>query len=654
MLFFAPNGSYLGKHRKIMPTGSERLVWGFGDGSTIPVFDTPLGKVGAVICWENYLPLMRAAMYAKGIEIYCTPTADCQDSWTASMRHIAVEGRCLVLSCDQFNRRRDFPGDYDSVYGIDPEAVVTRGGSCIVDPFGNFLAGPNTDDEVILTAEIDRGQIIRGKYDLDVVGHYARRTRSGSRGAWADRAKQRHPPCHRCRRTGRWHSLPWLARLNAQARLLTDTGMRMDPQVSEYIRWGCGEPEPGAPCRKRNCAVGRARDEGGSHTLGSQIDRLRTGGKRAPEFGRSADPQGGGEMTLVIAAIWPQPLDPLHSTVLSALVAALPLILILVLMGGLRKGGLFASACGLGTAGLLAMLIWRMPLALLLWSTAYGFIYALWPVLWIVVSGLWLYNLTQDTGKFELLRRWMEEHVSGDACIQAILVAFCFGALLEGSAGFGAPVAVTACLLAGLGFEPRRAVIVALIANTAPVAFGGLGIPIVALAGVTGLDLSQLSAMVGRQVPFLSFILPAYLVWVAAGGKGLKRTWPAALVAGGAFALAQFLVSNLWGPYAADVVSASASIAALVAFLRVWAPGGGNQRLSRDESPVSPAVSRTATLSSRQSFAAWLPWGMLCAVVILWSYLKLLQKGQVAIPIPSPLRSGCLEPSFVFRLACKL
>jgi lactate permease len=340
-------------------------------------------------------------------------------------------------------------------------------------------------------------------------------------------------------------------------------------------------------------------------------------------------------MTLVTTVIWPQPLDPLNSTVLSALAAALPLILILVLMGGLRKSGLFASACGLGTAGLLAMLIWHMPFALLLWSTAYGFIYALWPVLWIVFSGLWLYNLTQDTGKFDLLRRWMEENASGDACIQAILVAFCFGALLEGSAGFGAPVAVTACLLVGLGFESRQAVIVALIANTAPVAFGGLGIPIVALAGVTGLNLSQLSAMVGRQVPFLSFILPAYLVWVVARGKGLRRTWPAALVAGSTFALAQFLVSNLWGPYAADVIAASASIAASVAFLRVWAPSGANQRPLGHESPVSLAVSKPAALSSKQAFEAWLPWGMLSAVMILWSYLKLLQKGQVAIPIPS-------------------
>ena len=174
VLFFSPEGTYLGKHRKIMPTASERLVWGFGDGSTMPVFDTPLGKIGAVICWENYLPLMRAVMYAKGIELYCAPTADPRDSWIASMRHIAVEGRCFVLSCNQFNRRRDFPSDYGAEIGADPDAIVTRGGSCIVDPFGNFLAGPNTSDEVILTVEIDRAQIVRGKFDLDVVGHYAR------------------------------------------------------------------------------------------------------------------------------------------------------------------------------------------------------------------------------------------------------------------------------------------------------------------------------------------------------------------------------------------------------------------------------------------------------------------------------------------------
>jgi len=174
VLFFAPDGTYLGQHRKLMPTASERLVWGFGDGSTLPVYDTPLGKLGAVICWENYLPLMRASMYAKGIELYCAPTADSRDSWLATVRHIAVEGRCFVFSCNQFNRRRDFPADYRTAFGDDPDTVITRGGSCIVDPFGNFLAGPNFEDEAVLIAEIDRAQIIRGKMDLDVVGHYAR------------------------------------------------------------------------------------------------------------------------------------------------------------------------------------------------------------------------------------------------------------------------------------------------------------------------------------------------------------------------------------------------------------------------------------------------------------------------------------------------
>jgi len=174
VLFFAPDGTFLGKHRKLMPTASERLVWGYGDGSTMPVFETPLGRLGAVICWENYMPLMRMYMYSKGIEIYCAPTADHRDTWVASMQHIAVEGRCFVLSCNQFNRRRDFPQDYKTGFGDSPETVVSRGGSCIVDPFGKFLAGPNFEDESILLAELDRNQIPRAKFDFDAVGHYSR------------------------------------------------------------------------------------------------------------------------------------------------------------------------------------------------------------------------------------------------------------------------------------------------------------------------------------------------------------------------------------------------------------------------------------------------------------------------------------------------
>jgi len=174
VLFFAPDGRLLGKHRKLMPTGCERLVWGFGDGSTMPVFDTPHGRMGAVICWENYMPLMRAAMYAKGVEIYCAPTADGRDSWIASMQHIAIEGRCFVLSCNQFARRSDYPDDFPCTLGDDPNTVISRGGSCIVDPFGEILAGPDFDGETILTAQIDRGMIARGKFDMDSTGHYAR------------------------------------------------------------------------------------------------------------------------------------------------------------------------------------------------------------------------------------------------------------------------------------------------------------------------------------------------------------------------------------------------------------------------------------------------------------------------------------------------
>lgn len=174
VLFFAPDGRYLGKHRKLMPTAMERLVWGFGDGSTLPVFDTPLGRLGAVICWENYMPLLRTAMYAKNIQLWCAPTADGRKTWIPTMQHVALEGRCFVFSCNQFTRRRDFPADYRAVQGDEPDTVISEGGSCIVSPLGEILAGPNYDGECILSAEIDLAEIARGKYDFDVVGHYAR------------------------------------------------------------------------------------------------------------------------------------------------------------------------------------------------------------------------------------------------------------------------------------------------------------------------------------------------------------------------------------------------------------------------------------------------------------------------------------------------
>jgi len=174
VLFFGPDGSLIGKHRKTMPTAMERLIWGFGDGSTLTVLDTSIGRLGAVICWENYMPLLRTAMYAKGVEIYCAPTSDDRDTWVPTMQHVALEGRCFVLSACQFLRRSDCPDDYDAIQGNDPKLILMRGGSCIISPLGRVLAGPDFQGPAILTSDIDRREIARGKFDFDVTGHYAR------------------------------------------------------------------------------------------------------------------------------------------------------------------------------------------------------------------------------------------------------------------------------------------------------------------------------------------------------------------------------------------------------------------------------------------------------------------------------------------------
>jgi lactate permease len=276
-----------------------------------------------------------------------------------------------------------------------------------------------------------------------------------------------------------------------------------------------------------------------------------------------------------------------------------------------------------------------MPAPLALASAIFGFVYGLWPIMWIVLAALWLYNLASETGSFELLRRWMEVNASRNVCVQAVMVAFCFGALLEGAAGFGAPVAIAAFLLVALGFKARRAVTVALVANTTPVAFGALGIPIVALAGVTGLDLGKLSAMVGRQLPFLSLILPGYLAWIIAGWNGFRQIWPAALVAGATFAGTQFIVSNTLGPYAPDILASVASIAALVFLLRVWQPPAGQDS---DRGAPADGIAQThreqAKLSAGDSIRAWLPWVTLAALMIAWSYFKLFDVASLRVRVP--------------------
>jgi nitrilase len=173
-LFFGPDGVLLGKHRKLMPTAMERMIWGFGDGSTLTVIDSPYGRIGSVICWENYMPMLRMAMYSKGVALYCAPTADDRDTWLSSMQHVALEGRCFVLTACQFIRKKDFPGSVRISLGDSPDAVLMRGGSAIVSPLGQVLAGPHFEGETILTATLDLNDLGRGKFDFDVAGHYSR------------------------------------------------------------------------------------------------------------------------------------------------------------------------------------------------------------------------------------------------------------------------------------------------------------------------------------------------------------------------------------------------------------------------------------------------------------------------------------------------
>jgi nitrilase len=174
VFFFSPQGEFLGKHRKLMPTASERLIWGFGDGSTMPVLETELGRMGAVICWENYMPLLRTYMYSKQVQLYLAPTVDSRETWLPSMRHIALEGRCFVLTACQYLLRKDCPQDYPLDESVGREEALIQGGSAIISPMGEILAGPKQNQETILTADLDLNQITRGKYDLDATGHYAR------------------------------------------------------------------------------------------------------------------------------------------------------------------------------------------------------------------------------------------------------------------------------------------------------------------------------------------------------------------------------------------------------------------------------------------------------------------------------------------------
>jgi lactate permease len=339
---------------------------------------------------------------------------------------------------------------------------------------------------------------------------------------------------------------------------------------------------------------------------------------------------------------WSQVYDPLGNALLSTALAALPIVVLLGSLGVFRIRAHYAALLGLATSFIVAIVVFRMPVAMISASAVYGAAYGLFPIGWIVLNVIFLYQLTNECGLFDRLRHSITG-LTEDRRLQLLLVAFSFGAFIEGACGFGTPVAVTGAILIGLGFTPLSASGLSLIANTAPVAFGALGAPLIGLQGVTGLDLKQLSAMVGRQLPFFSLIVPFWLIWAFAGFRGMIEIWPAILVAGACFAIPQFLVSNFHGPWLVDVVAAIVSIAALGLFLKFWQPkniwrhevrtGSGSDRVVSEarasaraacgeELSDNPAksASKPALPHGRASdtLRPWLPWIILSIVVFLW------------------------------------
>ena len=316
--------------------------------------------------------------------------------------------------------------------------------------------------------------------------------------------------------------------------------------------------------------------------------------------------------------IWPHQYAP-AGIAASAAMAALPILVLLALLGILRKPAWLAALCGLSTAFLVAIFFYRMPLSLAVSSLAYGASFGLFPIGWIVFTAILLFNLTIETGQFETLKRSLGA-LTTDRRMQALMVAFAFGAFMEGAAGFGAPVAIAASMLVSLGFEPFYAAGICLLANTAPVAFGSIGIPLTTLATVTGLPLARLSQDVGRICAPVSLILPAYLVVVMSGWRGLEGVWGAALGCGAAFAATQFLVSNFIGPELTDILSSLAAITALVAMERF----SGRKRIPSD-------VHRQAMVK------AWSPYALLVVFVLLWGFKPvqiLLAHATIAFPWP--------------------
>ncbi len=311
---------------------------------------------------------------------------------------------------------------------------------------------------------------------------------------------------------------------------------------------------------------------------------------------------------------WIQIYDPLGSPWLSTAAAALPIVLLLVALGVLEIRAHVAALIGLSSALAISIAVFGMPVPLALSTAVYGAAYGLLPIGWIVVSAVFLYNLTVETGQFDVVKASVA-NLSSDRRIQALLIAFSFGAFIEGACGFGTPIAICSALMMGLGFSPLYSAGLALIANTAPVAFGAIGTPILTLASVTGLPVQSLSQMAGRQLPFVSLIIPAWLVATMSGWKGLRGVFPAVAVCGGVFAAVQFLWSNYVGPELVDIAGGLASLIGLAVFCRVWQPREvfefpGAEPAHKLAMPARPALVR-----------AWTPWVILSVVVTLWGLL---------------------------------
>ena len=339
--------------------------------------------------------------------------------------------------------------------------------------------------------------------------------------------------------------------------------------------------------------------------------------------------------------VWQQAYDPLGHSLLSALVAAVPIVVLLGTLAFFKLKAHNAALFGLAAALAIAVGVFKMPVDKASAVTVFGAAYGLFPIGWIILNVIFLYTLTDEKGHFKVLQESLTG-ITRDSRLQLLLIAFSFGAFFEGAAGFGTPVAVTAAILIGLGFSPLAASGLSLIANTAPVAFGALGTPIIALQGVTGLSLFDLSAQAGRILPFFSIIVPFWLVWAFSGFRGMIEIWPALLVAGTCFAIPQFLISNLHGPWLVDIIAAVVSILGLVAFLFVWHP----RRIWGLNGHDPNAVARSPHRFSRpEVLRAWMPWAILSVVVFLWGIpqVKAFLDGLSSLKVPVPLVHQLIE-----------